>query len=195
VSGKAPRDARDSWKDCCAGQNWALEASTNPPGLSSDEYELFIGHPFIKWESISRIALGDSAERVHEKTDHLDNRLVFISALWVALTTAILCAILPAGLPLTKAVGSAFSPSTTIVALRATAEQVRDTERHFVKGDPERLTNLPLPTSHVDFTIPGVAALERYYTVQGRPAAVLTPKQPLPNTITSPPFPRGPPTA
>src|SRR3546814_6985580 len=94
--------------------------------------------------------------------------------LWVALTTAILCAILPAGLPLTKAVGSAFSPSTTIVALRATAEQVRDTERHFVKGDPERLTNLPLPTSHVDFTIPGVAALERYYTVQGRPAAVLT---------------------
>src|SRR3546814_9351435 len=87
-----------------------------------------------------------------EKTDHLDNRLVFISALWVALTTAILCAILPAGLPLTKAVGSAFSPSTTIVALRATAEQVRDTERNFVKGAPERLTNLQLTTSHVDFT-------------------------------------------
>src|SRR3546814_18111584 len=80
-------------------------------------------------------------------TDHLDNRLVFISALWVALTTAILCAILPAGLPLTKAVGSAFSPSTTIVALRATAEQVRDTERHLVKGDTERLTNPPLPKS------------------------------------------------
>src|SRR3546814_6049101 len=103
-----------------------------------------------------------------EKTDHLDNRLVFISALWVALTTAILCAILPAGLPLTKAVGSAFSPSTTIVAFRAKAEQVRDTEKHFVKGDPERLKNLPLPTSHVDFTIPGVAALERSYTVQVR---------------------------
>src|SRR3546814_6123248 len=80
---------------------------------------MVIGQPYIKWESISRIALGDSAERVHEKTDHLDNRLVFISALWVALTTAILCAILPAGLPLTKAVGSAFSPSTTIVALRS----------------------------------------------------------------------------
>src|SRR3546814_6588014 len=59
------------------------------------------------------IALGDSAERVHEKTDHLDNRLVFISALWVALTTAILCAILPAGLPLTKAVGSRSEEHTS----------------------------------------------------------------------------------
>src|SRR3546814_20931844 len=103
-----------------------------------------------------------------EKTDHLDNRLVFISALWVALTKAILCAILPAGLPLTNAVGSAFSPSTTIVALRAKAEKVRDTERHFVKGDHERLTTLPLPPHHVDFTTPGVAARERNDTRQGR---------------------------
>src|SRR3546814_12730380 len=102
-----------------------------------------------------------------EKTDHLDNRLVFISALWVALTTAILCAILPAGLPLTKAVGSAFSPSTTIVALRATAEQGRDTERHFVNSDPDRLTTPPLPTTHVDFTYHTVTPLTRYYTATG----------------------------
>lgn len=139
--------------------------------------------------------MGDSAERVHGKTDHLDNHCVFVSALWVALTTAILCAILPAGLPLTKTVGSAFSPSTTIVALRATAEQVRGAEKHFVKGNPEELTKLTLPTSHAVFTTPSIAALERYYMVQGRPAAVLTPAQPLPNTTTSPPFPRGPPTA
>jgi len=43
----------------------------------------------------------------------------FRSSLWAALLTAIMCAVMPGGLPATRSVGSAFDPSTTIVALRS----------------------------------------------------------------------------
>ena len=59
----------------------------------------------------------------------------FIPTLWVALATALLCALWPAGLPLTKTVGSAFSPATTIVALRGRAEQLRPPVKRFEKDD------------------------------------------------------------
>lgn len=49
----------------------------------------------------------------------LGGRPWFLLSLWLSLATAILCAVLPAGLPLTRTIGSAFDPSTTIVALRA----------------------------------------------------------------------------
>lgn len=48
-------------------------------------------------------------------------QLLFVLSLWMSLATAIVCAVVPAGLPATRAVGSAFDPSTTIVALRSTA--------------------------------------------------------------------------
>jgi hypothetical protein len=47
------------------------------------------------------------------------SRLLFALSLWVSLATAIVCAVVPAGLPATRTVGSAFDPSTTIVALRS----------------------------------------------------------------------------
>ncbi|KRB79489.1 hypothetical protein ASE00_19815 [Sphingomonas sp. Root710] len=37
----------------------------------------------------------------------------------MSLATALVCAIVPAGLPATRSIGSAFDPSTTIVALRS----------------------------------------------------------------------------
>ena len=40
-------------------------------------------------------------------------------SLWMSLATAIVCAVVPAGLPSTRSTGSAFDPSTTIVALRS----------------------------------------------------------------------------
>lgn len=45
--------------------------------------------------------------------------LPFAVALWMSLVTAIVCAVVPAGLPSTRSIGSAFDPSTTIVALRS----------------------------------------------------------------------------
>ena len=49
----------------------------------------------------------------------LGNRRLFVLALWISLATAIVCAVVPAGLPATRTTGSAFDPSTTIVALRS----------------------------------------------------------------------------
>lgn len=56
----------------------------------------------------------------HERLDrHPFVRLSFILSLWMSLATALVCAVVPAGLPATRSVGSAFDPSTTIVALRS----------------------------------------------------------------------------
>jgi hypothetical protein len=137
----------------------------------------------------------DSAERVRGKIDHISRHLVFVSALWVALTTAILCAILPTGLPLTKSVGSAFSPSTTVVALRGRAEQVRSTEQRVVKGDPARLTDLTPPTNHPVFATPAVAAIAASFSLLKLPTDGRTVARPLPSTPTTEAYPRGPPTA
>jgi|GEM_PF-5355250 len=46
-------------------------------------------------------------------------RLAFALSLWISLATAVICAVVPAGLPATRTIGSAFDPSTTIVALRS----------------------------------------------------------------------------
>ncbi|RZJ74886.1 MAG: hypothetical protein EON88_37230 [Brevundimonas sp.] len=48
----------------------------------------------------------------------LGGRLLFVLSLWMSLATAVVCAVVPSGLPSTRSVGSAFDPSTTIVALR-----------------------------------------------------------------------------
>lgn len=43
---------------------------------------------------------------------------LFVVIVWLALVTTLLSSVLPGGLPRTTAVGSAFDPSTTAVALR-----------------------------------------------------------------------------
>lgn len=45
--------------------------------------------------------------------------MLFVIASWASLLTAIVCATMPAGLPASRSVGSAFDPSTTIVVLRS----------------------------------------------------------------------------
>ena len=49
----------------------------------------------------------------------MSGRLLFVLSLWMSLAIAIVCAVVPAGLPSTRSIGSAFDPSTTIVALRS----------------------------------------------------------------------------
>jgi hypothetical protein len=82
------------------------------------------------------------------------NRFLFVATLWLALGTALLCAIWPAGLPLTKTIGSAFNPSTTIVALRGRAEQVRPPERKLLKAEPETLAKSLPVRDRADIILP-----------------------------------------
>ncbi|UZK67175.1 hypothetical protein [Sphingomonas sp. M1-B02] len=42
---------------------------------------------------------------------------LFVASLWLTLATAVFCAVVPAGLPHTAPLGSAFNPSTSAVAL------------------------------------------------------------------------------
>lgn len=50
---------------------------------------------------------------------------LFLVTLWLAIATVMACALLPLGLPLTKTIGSAFSPATTAVALNARSVRLR----------------------------------------------------------------------
>lgn len=47
------------------------------------------------------------------------DKLLFFGGLWLAIATALLCAIVPSGLPGSESRGSAFNPSNSVVALRA----------------------------------------------------------------------------
>lgn len=123
----------------------------------------------------------------------LIRHLLFVSALWTTLMTVLLCAILPAGLPLTKAVGSAFSPSTTVVALRGSAEQIRGTMKRIVKGDPDPATDLTLPQSAQVIVTPSVQASVPAQIGQRSTPVPYASTLPLPIALLGQPYPRGPP--
>lgn len=50
---------------------------------------------------------------------------LYVASLWLALATALLSSLMPAGLPRTTVLGSAFNPATTAVALQPTRAQPR----------------------------------------------------------------------
>ncbi|MCW4460285.1 hypothetical protein OK349_01080 [Sphingomonas sp. BT-65] len=50
---------------------------------------------------------------------------LYVASLWLALATALLSSLIPAGLPRTTVLGSAFNPATTAVALQPTRAQPR----------------------------------------------------------------------
>jgi hypothetical protein len=133
---------------------------------------------------------------VRETIDKLSRNLLFVPALWVALMTVLLCAILPAGLPLTKTVGSAFSPSTTAVALKGSSEQLRGAMKRIVKGDPAPATDLTQPPAHQLFVTRGIPAVpQRRPVLNGRPPLPQNSTPALPDAIAGLPYPRGPPIA
>ncbi len=66
----------------------------------------------------------------------LNGNVLFIATLWMAICVALLCAVMPMGLPSSKATGSAFSPATTSVVLKS---------RSIVT--PEIVKRAPLPGS------------------------------------------------
>ncbi|WP_447724401.1 hypothetical protein [Sphingomonas koreensis] len=76
---------------------------------------------------------------------------LYIASLWLALATALLSSLMPAGLPRSTALGSAFNPATTAVALqpsraqpRVVIENVRrDDEPASGQGDGTAIASLP----------------------------------------------------
>ncbi len=68
-------------------------------------------------------------------TRALNRRPFFATGLWLALLTAALNSLLPIGLPRSTAIGSAFSPATTIEALRAGSPSVRQINRRRLTAD------------------------------------------------------------
>lgn len=60
---------------------------------------------------------------------------LFPVALWLALTMIFTCALLPLGPPLSKAIGSAFSPATPMVTISVKSTRLRAPEKKFVPPD------------------------------------------------------------
>ena len=75
----------------------------------------------------------------------------FMLALWATLVTIFVCALTPVESASVKLIGSAFDPSTTTVALKGRAQQLRELEKLSIKEDDE-------PTSivfHTSWTTSG----------------------------------------
>ncbi|MEN3749710.1 hypothetical protein TPR58_21230 [Sphingomonas sp. HF-S3] len=92
-----------------------------------------------------------------------------VASLWMSMVVALFCALVPVGAPLTTPLGSAFNPSTTLVALNATTPKARaaasvrddDPTRADLGIDlPDRLVvqtvavPVSLDTGHADWPAP-----------------------------------------
>lgn len=75
-------------------------------------------------------------DRHHKRLGQLK---LFAASLWLSMVTAIFCAVVPVGAPLTTTLGSAFNPSTILVSLGAPASQTRTALRQL-NDDGSRLT-------------------------------------------------------
>lgn len=84
------------------------------------------------------------------------------ASIWLALVTALLSSLMFAGVPRTTALGSAFNPATTAVALqpsraqpRIVAEAIRrDDEPASGQGDAITLAPLPVAIATPEFGLP-----------------------------------------
>jgi hypothetical protein len=114
----------------------------------------------------------------------------FVATLWLTILTALLCAIVPAGPPQSQLIGSAFSPATTSVALRADTPKSRLALRRTPSGNDRGFDAPPLvamPIRAVAPTLP--AAAERQLRAWSRMDLPTSPRQPQ-NTLA---WPRAPP--
>lgn len=66
---------------------------------------------------------------------------------WVAVFTVLVCAVAPAGLPLTTAQGSAFNPATTAVALQAKAPRARSLVKRLIEPGGDGISVAPMSLS------------------------------------------------
>jgi hypothetical protein len=120
---------------------------------------------------------------------------LFLGLLWVALSTVLASALLPMGLPLTKTIGSAFSPSTATVALSAKPLRWRIPGKKLVTpGDSDTAHQTVVPLDNPNALPPTELLLpsrdESVPLFSPLPVGQL-PSRILPESA----YPRGPPTA
>lgn len=171
-----------------------------PPRLCKDTLSRAVGQirpesPFAIFASpysivvmIMRMAISDGHGRLP-----LRPRL-FPAVLWLALTMIVACALLPLGPPLSKALGSAFSPATSIVTISITFPRLRAPEKKLVPPDDgpsvSRSTFAHDPF-HADFSPARSAAPFR--TIIATPFAAMEVTQPMERRRPGAVFARGPP--
>ena len=131
-------------------------------------------------------------ERAHDIFGGTVGRMLFVATLWMALATALLCAMLPTGLPLTKSVGSAFSPYTTEVALRTKSAPIAP-KRVASRDQSGPATILTLPLDNHGAPLPDIAALPPLGPQLRLPPAVGGPEFALSSAPSRSSYPRGPP--
>ena len=123
----------------------------------------------------------------------MSRHILFVATLWIALTVALLCALLPTGLPRSTSVGSAFSPSTTIVALGGSTEQGRGAFKRVIKGNPKPLPDVLLSMDQPFFVTVEAAAFILIRFLGNGPSDAAASAPPLPDIIIRHPLARGPP--
>jgi hypothetical protein len=132
-------------------------------------------------------------KNAHGKFLGASGHLMFVAAVWTALAIALLCALLPAGLPLTKFIGSAFNPSTTAVALNPGSPRVgvKPVVRRNDNGGPAK--DLPLPIDSQSALLTAIASHPAPVPHGQLPTASHRPNLLLSSSPNGAPYPRGPP--
>ena len=113
---------------------------------------------------------------------------LYIASLWLALATALLSSLMPVGMPRTTALGSAFNPATTAVALQPSRAQPR------VVLESGRLDDEPVSgagTSVAVMPLPVVAPAREVSLPPAPKPLTAAPALPLPPDLDG--SPRGPP--
>ena len=118
---------------------------------------------------------------------------VFIPTLWVALATALLCALWPSGLPLTKTLGSAFSPETSAVALRGRTEQLRAATQRFEKDDDDASATSGLTGTSAPALLPQATSIPSPAIAEPPTWRAYAVAPPLPRSHGTQAWPRAPP--
>jgi len=106
-------------------------------------------HPVTRWLFQRTQSQGAGVTLADDRIGWRREPRSFMAALWLTIATALLCAILPTGLPQSQVLGSAFSPATTSVALRG-HEPRASTAVRGPAGDPDGPAASPpaiLPTT------------------------------------------------
>jgi hypothetical protein len=117
---------------------------------------------------------------------------MFVAVVWLALITAAFCAVWPAGMPLSKPFGSAFSPATAEVAIRGRTEQFRAKVERIASGDAQPSTDFT-PPSHQSAIFQPAEVLPPPPSHDGHPLSFGLPADPPSSVGIQRPYPRGPP--
>lgn len=120
-------------------------------------------------------------------------KLLFLGGLWLAIATALLCAIVPSGLPGSESRGSAFNPSNSVVALRAkSTEAVAEIDKIADKDKQKPATHVDGRNNPYLISLP-LSAVHAAVALLPLPATGVLPPIPSPVRLLSAIFPRGPP--